>query len=84
MRAFTIYILFKKTIDFYLKKCYIINTTKGTVMAKETFTFTIEKEIIEAVDAAREKMIPQVSRSQFVEYALLDKIKKEERKQQNQ
>ncbi len=50
-------------------------------MAKETYTLTIEKEIIETVDSLREKMIPQLSRSQFVEFALLDKIKKEERKQ---
>ena len=50
-------------------------------MAKETYTFTIEKEIIESVDSVRDGMIPQVSRSQFVEFALLDKIKKEERKQ---
>lgn len=50
-------------------------------MAKETYTLTIEKEIVESVDSLREKMIPQLSRSQFVEFALLDKIKKEERKQ---
>ena len=52
-------------------------------MAKETYTFTIEKEIIESVDKVRESMIPQISRSQFVEFALLDKVKKEERKQSN-
>lgn len=50
-------------------------------MAKEAYTFTIEKEIIENVDSVRSGMIPQISRSQFVEFALLDKVKKETRKQ---
>ena len=50
-------------------------------MGKETFTFTIEKEIVEDMDAVRKEMIPQLSKSQFVEFALLDKIAKEKRKQ---
>lgn len=49
-------------------------------MAKNKYTVMIEKEIVEDVDKLRKQMTPQLSRSQFVEFALLDKIKKEERK----
>lgn len=50
-------------------------------MAKETYTFTIEQQIIVEVDTLRKGMVPELSRSQYVEFALLEKNKKEERKQ---